>query len=119
MPIRNMEEAISSNDIIKIKELLSDGIDPNEKNAEGRPLIFETQNLEIIDLFLNYGLDPKITDAYGFTMEDYSDDTLLKEKLNTPLNAFIINPPKFIKYKASMKIQNKRKKTRRNQAEKS
>ncbi len=114
-----MEEAISSNDIIKIKELLIDGVDPNEKNAEGRPLIFETQNLEIIDIFLNYGLDPKIMDNHGFTMEDYNDNPLLKEKLNTPLNSFTINPPKFLRYKASMKSHNKRKKTRRNQVEKS
>jgi hypothetical protein len=114
-----MEEAIASNDIEKIKELLQDGYDPSEKNATGRPIIFDSENIEIIELFLNYGLDPKITDIHGFTMENYTDDLVLKEKLNETRNPIIINPPKFIKYRATKKAEGKRSKTRRNQVVKS
>lgn len=114
-----MEEAIVSNDITRITELLQDGFDPCEKNATGNPIIFDTENVEIIELFLNYGLDPKITDIYGFTMENYTDNLLLKEKLNEPRNPIIINPPKFVKYRATKKAEQKRSKTRRNQVAKS
>ena len=114
-----MEEAIASKDIERIKELLQDGYDPSEKGTSGSPIIFDTDNVEIIELFLNYGLDPKITDKYGFTMENYTDDLLLKEKLKESRNPIIINPPKFIKYRATKKAEGKRSKTRRNQVAKS
>jgi len=114
-----MEEALVSNDIVRIKELLEDGYDPSEKGSNGSPIIFDTENVEIIELFLNYGLDPKITDKYGFMMENYTDNLVLKEMLNKPRNPIIINPPKFIKYRATKKAEGKRSKTRRNQAAKS
>lgn len=113
-----MEAAISTANLEKITELLKEGSDPSEKGPTGNPLIFSTDDLEIIELFLNYGLDPKITDIYGFTLEDYTDNTLLKEKLATTRNPIIINPPKFIKYRATHKSANRRAKTRKTQAQK-
>jgi len=114
-----MEEAIESNDIERVKILLQEGFDPSEKKSTGNPIIFDTTNIEIIELFLNYGLDPKITDKHGFSLENYTDDILLKEKLNEPRNPIIINPPKFIKYKGTKKGEHKSSKTRRNRVAKS
>jgi ankyrin repeat protein len=114
-----MDTALTTNDIDKITELLQEGFDPCEKDLSGNPLIFKTENADIIEIFLNYGLDPKITDSYGFTLEDYTDNDTIKEKLAEPRNAILINPPKFIKYRATNKSNIRRAKTRKSQVPKS
>lgn len=114
-----MEEAIINNNIEHAKTLLIEGYDPNEKDLSGNPIIFMTENADIIGLFLLYGLDPKITDSYGFTIADYTHNLEIKDKLDSSVNAIIVDPPKFISYRATNKSSKKRAKTRKTQVQKS
>ena len=114
-----MEDAIINNNIEVVKNLLVEGYDPNEKDLSGSPVIFATESHDIIELFLLYGLDPKITDSYGFTLGDYTHNLEIKKKLDTTVNAIIVDPPKFISYRATNKSSKKRAKTRKTQVQKS
>ena len=117
--LSQMEDAIKNNNLDLVNKLLNEAYDPNEKDLSGNPLIFATENIAIIDLFLKYGLDPKITDIYGFTLSDYASNPELKEKLDIELNSIIIDPPKFTRYRATNKSSKKRAKTRKTQVQKS
>lgn len=55
--------AVVNNDIIKIKELLAEGADPNIKDVNGvSPFILAIQqkNLEIFTIFSQHGFMPKL-----------------------------------------------------------
>jgi len=114
-----MEEAIKAEDLDKIESLLNECNNPNEKNSNNTPMLFLTENKEIIKLLLEYGADPKITDENGFTLEDYTDDQELIQLLNEPRNSIIINSTKFIKYRGTIKSNKKTNKTRRLRVERS
>jgi hypothetical protein len=105
-----METALEANDAEKVEALLVEGADPNMKTESGKPIIFLTENQEIIKLLLEYGADPQAEDENGFKMEDYTDDNDLKLLLNQPKK-----PPltKFIKYRGTIKSVKKANKTRR------
>jgi ankyrin repeat protein len=105
-----MEEALKEENIEKIETLLLEGSDPNEKTKTGKPIIFLTDNQEVIKLLLEYGADPKIEDEYGFKLEDYADDDKLKALLNEPRKPTIT---KFVKYRATSKQIKSKNKTRR------
>ena len=49
-----MEEAVKSEDIETIETLLLEGFNPNEAAT---PLLFQTENKNIIKLLLDYGAD--------------------------------------------------------------
>ncbi|MEH7080864.1 hypothetical protein V7101_20025, partial [Bacillus velezensis] len=64
-----LTEAILDNDIEKVKQLINDGVDINEKNKLEEPPIIITSytreehiNLEILKLLLENGADPAIGD---------------------------------------------------------
>jgi hypothetical protein len=105
-----MEEALHANDTEKVEALLVEGADPNMKTESGNPILFLTENQEIIKLLLEYGADPQVEDVDGFKMEDYTDDDTIKQLLTLPKK-----PPltKFIKYRGTIKSLKKVNKTRR------
>ena len=109
-----MEQALIENDIEKVEALLVEGIDPNSKTDVGKPIIFLTDNQEVIKLLLEYGADPKAEDEHGFKLEDYIDDDTSNKEIRT-----LLNEPrkptitKFIKYRATIKSANPKNKTRR------
>lgn len=105
-----MEEALQANDIEKVETLLVEGTDPNMTTESGKPIIFLTENQEIIKLLLEYGADPQAEDENGFKLEDYTDDDTIKQLLTLPKK-----PPltKFIKYRGTIKSLKKVNKTRR------
>jgi len=107
---KELEEAIKSDSIEKAEALLLEGIDPSLKNEQNTPLIFTTENTELIKLLLEYGADPKAEDIHGFKVEDYTDDPILKELLNQPRKPLLT---KFVKYRATIKTLRKTNKTRR------
>jgi ankyrin repeat protein len=106
-----MEEAINTEDIEMVKELLEQGYDANSKNADGRPLIFLSENLEILKLLLDYGADPKLTDEYGFTLEEYCEDDKKLGIINSSRNPIINKTSKFTKYKGTLRLKRKLAKT--------
>jgi hypothetical protein len=105
-----MEEALEANSAEKVEALLVEGADPNMKTETGKPILFLTENQEIIKLLLEYGADPQAEDEHGFKMKDYTDDDELKLLLTLPKK-----PPltKFIKYRGTIKSFKKTNKTRR------
>jgi ankyrin repeat protein len=109
-----MEDAILSNDISLLKFYLDQGSNPNEKNKDGTPYLFLTTNLEVIEVLLTYGANPKTIDEYGFTIEDYIDDDEIITLINKPRNTIEFTPTKTIKYNNTLKLKKKyRSKTRR------
>lgn len=105
-----MEDALKSEDIETIETLLLEGFNPNEVEP---PLLFQTENKNIIKLLLDYGADPHSTDIYGFTLNDYTNDEEVKRMLNEPRNPTIVSSTKFIKYRGTIKTLKKTNKTRR------
>ena len=109
-----MQQAVEANLIEELRTILELGGDPNTKTAEGRPMLFLTENLEIISLLLEYGANPKLEDQYGFTVQDYTDDDKIVSLLNENREPIIIsNSEKFNKYKGTFKAKSDRAKTRK------
>jgi len=105
-----MEEAIKLEDIDAVENLLLEGFNPNDTKT---PLIFLTENKQVIKLLLDYGADPHATDEHGFKVQDYTDDEDLKKLLQEPRNPIIVSSTKFIKYRGTIKSIKKTNKTRR------
>jgi ankyrin repeat protein len=115
-----MEDAINQNNIEAVKYLLEQGYNPNSKTETDTPLIFTTESLEILNLLLDFGADPKLADENGFTMEDYcaeNDDKikLLRKERNT-LN---VCQSKLIRYNETIRLKKRRAKTLRSKITKS
>lgn len=106
-----MEDAIIKGDVETVKDLLDAGHNPNDKTATGTPLIFLTENLEILKLLLDYGSDPQLPDENGFVLQDYCDNDEIISLLNKPRNVIIISESKLIKYNETLNRRRKRAKT--------
>ena len=109
-----MQQAVEANLVEELRTILESGADPNTKNAEGRPMIFLSENLEILSLLLEYGANPKLEDQYGFTVQDYTDDDKIISLLNENREPIIISSSeKFNKYRGTFKGKSDRAKTRK------
>jgi hypothetical protein len=109
-----MQQAVEANLVEELRTILESGADPNTKNAEGRPMIFLSENLEILSLLLEYGANPKLDDQYGFTVQDYTDDDKIISLLNENREPIIISSSeKFNKYRGTFKGKSDRAKTRK------
>jgi ankyrin repeat protein len=115
-----MEDAINKNDISAIKYLLEQGYDPNSKTATDTPLIFTTESLDILNLLLDFGADPKLADENGFTLDDYCDENDDKIKLiKKERNTINVTQSKLIRYNETLRLKKRRAKTFRNKITKS
>lgn len=69
-----LERAIAKGDVHRVTQLLQAGANPNIRHGTGfsnTPLIFMAVymgSVDIIKVFIEYGLDPEITMSYGETM---------------------------------------------------
>ena len=108
-----MQHAVEENLVEELRTILESGADPNAKTAEGRPMIFLSENLEILTLLLEYGANPKLEDQYGFTLQDYTDDDKIISLLNENRESIIITSEKFNKYRGTFKQKSDRAKTRK------
>jgi ankyrin repeat protein len=108
-----MEDAIIKNDIDTVKYLLEQGYDPNSKTATDTPLIFICENLDILNLLLDFGADPKIVDEYGFRLDEYCDDENEMKILKKERNTINISQTKVIKYNETLRLKQRRAKTLR------
>lgn len=110
-----MEEAILKNDIEKIRYLLEEeGTDPNLRTESGTPLIFLSENLEILKILLDNGADPNNTDENGFMLQDYCDNDETLSLLKAPRIAAIAVPvinSKLSKYNETFKLRGQKAKT--------
>lgn len=110
-----MEEAILKNDIEKVRYLLEEeGIDPNSRTELGTPLIFLSENLEILKILLDNGADPNNTDENGFMLQDYSDNDEILSLLKAPRkpNPTILSTnSKLAKYNETFKLRSRKTKT--------
>jgi len=114
MMVYLMQKAVEENLIEELRTILESGADPNTKTVEGRPMIFLSENLEILSLLLEYGANPKLEDQYGFTVQDYSDDDKIISLLNENREPIIISSSdKFIKYRGTFRSKSDRAKTRK------
>jgi hypothetical protein len=114
MIVNLMQKTIEENSLEELRIILESGADPNMKSAEGRPMIFLTENIEILSLLLEYGANPKLEDQYGFTIQDYTDDDKIISLLNENRNPIIItSSDKFNKYRGTFRGKTDRAKTRK------
>lgn len=104
-----MQSAIQNEELEIIEKMLSDGHDPNEIVSHGQTLLFQTNNIKILQLLLDYGANPKAEDEFGFTVSDYTDNSEILSLMKTENNQ-----PKFVKYRATIKSNTKRGKTKKN-----
>jgi hypothetical protein len=115
-----MEDAINQNNIDAVKYLLEQGYNPNSKTDTETPLIFISENLEILNLLLDFGADPTLPDENGFTMEDYYDENDDKIKLlKKERNSINVCQSKLLKYNETLRLKKRRAKTFRNKVMKS
>lgn len=115
-----MEEAINQNDIASVKYLLEQGYNPNSKTETDTPLIFTTESLEILNLLLDFGADPKLPDENGFTLDDYCDENDDKIKLlRKERNTINVSQSKLIRYNETIRLKKRRAKTLRSKITKS
>ena len=115
-----MEDAINQNDIASVKYLLEQGYNPNSKTESDTPLIFITESLEILNLLLDFGADPKIADENGFTMDDYCEENDDKIKLlRKERNTINVSQSKLIRYNETIRLKKRRAKTLRSKITKS
>ena len=103
-----MQQAIETEDLEKIEEMLQNGSDPDEKIDHGQTLLFQTTNVKIIKLLLEYGADPKTVDEYGFSISDYTDNPEILSLINSECK-----PVKFKNYKCTYKSKGNRGKTKK------
>jgi ankyrin repeat protein len=104
-----MQNAIETENLEQIENLLTNGHDPNEIIENGQTLLFQTSNINIIKLLLEYGADPKAVDEYGFTVSDYTDNAEIISLIKAETK-----PTKFSKYKSTIKSKTNRGKTKKN-----
>jgi len=63
-------------DILQLRELLQQGMDPNELDVDGNTHLHNAATIEMVKLLISYGADPTIKNLSGNTPIDNNRDKL-------------------------------------------
>ena len=77
---RDLVDAVEDNDYEKVRILLEQGVDPNDRDSSGVPIWFHAASSNhqyIVGIFISRGANPSATDLEGYNAFSYTTDEVI------------------------------------------